>query len=101
MGTPLPFMRRGCIVFLAIRCSSPLPLPAGLASIVMQLAEEPSQLARPGITLPLPTNFGAAPFANPDILIGLFYSSTHKHFRLHLSSVAGSSDHQRGGRGMV
>jgi hypothetical protein len=36
--------------------------------------EEPSQLARPGITLPLPPNFGAVPFANPDIFFPLSIS---------------------------
>src|SRR5215471_701026 len=32
----------------------------------MRAGEEPSRLALPGITLPLPANFGAAPFAHSD-----------------------------------
>ena len=36
--------------------------------------EEPSRLARPGITLPLSLNFGAAPFTNPDIFLQLYIS---------------------------
>src|SRR5436305_1626123 len=69
MGVPLPFTRRGCIVFPAIRCSSPLLLPAGPASTDMLPGEELSRWALPGITLPLPPNFGVAPFANPDFFL--------------------------------
>ena len=74
MGAPLPFTRRGRIVFPAILCSSRISLLAELARIGMLPGEEPSQLARPGITLPLPPNFGAVPFANPDIFFPLSIS---------------------------